>query len=65
MGDVSDDQGGVFCASTRFSCSVGRVAAFQTDPKFGPKRPDVVGLYLSPPENAVVLCVDESLIFRF
>jgi transposase len=31
-----------------------------TDPEFGPKAADVVGLYLSPPENAVVLCVDEK-----
>lgn len=30
------------------------------DPEFGPKAADVVGLYLSPPENAVVLCVDEK-----
>jgi transposase len=31
-----------------------------TDPEFGPKAADVVGLYLSPPENAVVLCIDEK-----
>ena len=31
-----------------------------TDPEFGPKAADVVGLYLNPPENAVVLCVDEK-----
>ena len=31
-----------------------------TDPEFGPKAADVVGLYLDPPENAVVLCVDEK-----
>jgi transposase len=31
-----------------------------TDPEFGPKAADVVGLYLSPPESAVVLCVDEK-----
>lgn len=30
------------------------------DPKFEEKLTDVVGLYLSPPENAVVLCVDEK-----
>ena len=31
-----------------------------TDPEFGPKAADVVGLYLNPPEKAVVLCVDEK-----
>lgn len=31
-----------------------------TDPLFTEKVRDVVGLYMSPPENAVVLCVDEK-----
>jgi transposase len=31
-----------------------------TDPDFAPKAAEVVGLYLHPPENAVVLCVDEK-----
>jgi transposase len=31
-----------------------------TDPQFIEKVRDVVGLYLSPPENALVLCVDEK-----
>ncbi|MBV9238065.1 MAG: IS630 family transposase, partial [Xanthobacteraceae bacterium] len=31
-----------------------------TDPDFVAKVRDVVGLYLSPPEHAVVLCVDEK-----
>jgi transposase len=31
-----------------------------TDPEFAPKAADIVGLYLHPPENAVVLCVDEK-----
>lgn len=31
-----------------------------TDPQFAPKAADIVGLYLNPPENAVVLCVDEK-----
>lgn len=32
---------------------------FSTDPELVAKVTDVVGLYLAPPENAVVLCVDE------
>jgi len=31
-----------------------------TDPEFIGKVRDVVGLYMSPPENALVLCVDEK-----
>ena len=31
-----------------------------TDPQFIDKVRDVVGLYLDPPENALVLCVDEK-----
>ena len=31
-----------------------------TDPEFGPKAADVVGLYLNPPNNALVLAVDEK-----
>ena len=31
-----------------------------TDPEFAAKAADVVGLYLAPPENAFVICVDEK-----
>jgi transposase len=39
-----------------------RVDTFKvsTDPKFEDKLTDVVGLYLNPPENAIVLCMDEK-----
>ena len=33
---------------------------FSTDPELVGKVTDVVGLYLAPPQNAVVLCVDEK-----
>jgi transposase len=33
---------------------------FSTDPQLVAKVTDIVGLYLNPPENAVVLCVDEK-----
>jgi DDE superfamily endonuclease/winged helix-turn helix protein len=33
---------------------------FSTDPELEAKVKDVVGLYLDPPQNAVVLCVDEK-----
>jgi len=31
-----------------------------TDPMFAQKAADIVGLYLNPPEHALVLCVDEK-----
>ena len=33
---------------------------FSTDPQLEAKVADVVGLYLNPPDNAVVVCVDEK-----
>ena len=33
---------------------------FSTDPDFATKLADIVGLYLDPPERALVLCVDEK-----
>jgi len=46
----------------RSGCSrTGRtVSSWSTDPFFIDKVRDVVGLYLDPPERAVVLCVDEK-----
>ena len=39
-----------------------RVETFKlsTDPLFVGKVRDIVGLYLSPPERAIVLCIDEK-----
>jgi len=37
-----------------------RTFTFSPDPKFEEKLLDVVGLYMNPPANAVVLCVDEK-----
>lgn len=31
-----------------------------TDKEFGTKSADIIGLYLNPPQNALVLCVDEK-----
>lgn len=31
-----------------------------TDPEFTVKAADIVGLYIAPPENAIVICVDEK-----
>ncbi|MBM3746140.1 MAG: IS630 family transposase [Acidobacteria bacterium] len=37
-----------------------RTFTFSPDPDFEAKLLDIVGLYLSPPEDALVLCVDEK-----
>ena len=40
--------------------SVATAGCISTDPQFAAKAADVVGLYLNPPEHAVVLSVDEK-----
>jgi transposase len=37
-----------------------RTFTFSPDPDFEAKLLDIVGIYLNPPENALVLCVDEK-----
>lgn len=37
-----------------------RLSSLSTDPQFVEKVRDIVGLYLDPPERALVLCVDEK-----
>ena len=51
---------GVFCASMTFAYSGGGVGVLARTQEFGPKAADIVGLYLNPPGNALVLCVDEK-----
>ena len=38
----------------------GRCASPSSPPLRGPSRPDVVGLYLDPPDNAAVFSFDEK-----
>jgi transposase len=60
LGDVSDDQ--VWRVLRRHGIHLQRRRSWcvSTDPEFAPKAADIVGLYLDPPQNAVVLCVDEK-----
>jgi transposase len=37
-----------------------RTFTFSPDPQFEEKLLDVVGLYMKPPQNAIILCVDEK-----
>ena len=45
-----------------FSLQPHRAETFKlsTDPQFVEKVRDIVGLYMSPPQNAIVICVDEK-----
>jgi transposase len=60
LGDVSADQ--VWRTLRRHGISLRRRRSWcvSTDPEFAAKAADVIGLYLDPPENALVLCVDEK-----
>jgi transposase len=60
LGDVSADQ--VWRTLRRHGISLRRRRSWciSTDPEFAAKAADVVGLYLDPPENALVICVDEK-----
>ena len=60
LGDVSKHQ--VWRVLRRHQISLRRRRSWcvSTDPEFARKAADVVGLYLDPPANAVVLAVDEK-----
>jgi transposase len=60
LGDVSDDQ--IWRILRKYDICLERRRSWciSTDPEFGPKAADIVGLYLNPPQNALVLCVDEK-----
>lgn len=60
LGNVSDDQVWRLLRKHKIQLQRRRSWCISTDPEFGAKAADVIGLYLSPPENAVVLCVDEK-----
>ena len=60
LGDVSDDQVWRVLRRYRISLARRRSGCVSTDPEFAAKAADIVGLYLDPPENAVVLSVDEK-----
>ena len=60
LGDVSEDQVWRILRRRGIQLQRRRNWCITTDPEFGPKAADVVGLYLNPPEKAVVICVDEK-----
>jgi transposase len=58
--DISDDQIWRVLRKHGISLQRRRSWCVSTDPCFAQKAADVVGLYLNPPENAIVLSVDEK-----
>jgi transposase len=60
LGDVSAHQVWRVLRSQRIHLQRRRSWCISTDPQFAPKAADIVGLYLHPPDNAVVLSVDEK-----
>ena len=57
-GGVLDGAADLVCA--RVAAPSGPDVQALDDPRFEEKLVDVVGLYLNPPENAIVLCMDEK-----
>lgn len=60
LADVSADQVWRILRKRQIQLQRRRSWCISTDPEFGPKAADVVGLYLNPPETALVLSVDEK-----
>jgi transposase len=60
LGDVSEGKVWQVLRQQKISLSRRKSWCVSTDPEFVPKAADVVGLYLNPPQNAIVLCVDEK-----
>lgn len=60
LGDVSADQ--VWRVLRKHDLHLERRQSWcvSTDPQFAQKAAEIVGLYLHPPDNALVLCVDEK-----
>jgi transposase len=60
LGDVSKHQVWRVLRSEGIHLQRRRSWCISTDPEFVPKAADIVGLHLAPPENAVILCIDEK-----
>lgn len=60
LGDVHEQQVWRFLRAQKIDLSGRKSWCESSDPAFAGKAADVVGLYLAPPENAIVICVDEK-----
>src|ERR671913_1596311 len=60
LGDVSAHHVWRFLRAQRIDLAGRKSWCLSTDPEFTAKAADIVGLYLDPPDNALVLAVDEK-----
>jgi transposase len=60
LGDVSDQHIWRFLRAQRIDLAGRKSWCLSTDPEFAAKAAAIVGLYLEPPDNAIVLAVDEK-----
>jgi len=60
LGDVHEQQVWRFLRHQRIDLDGQKSWCESDDAEFAAKAADVVGLYLAPPENAIVLCIDEK-----
>ena len=60
LGDVHEQQVWRFLRAQRIDLAGRKSWCESDDPEFVAKAADVVGLYMAPPENAIVICVDEK-----
>ena len=60
LGDVSVHRVWKVLRDNRISLAQSHSWCESPDPEFVPKAAEIVGLYLNPPENAIVLAVDEK-----
>ena len=60
LGDVDVQYVWRFLRAQKIDLSGRKSWCESTDPEFVAKAADVVGLYMAPPENALVICVDEK-----
>ncbi len=60
LGDVDVQYVWRFLRTHKIDLSARKSWGESTDPEFAAKAAEIVGLYLAPPENAIVICVDEK-----
>lgn len=60
LGDVHEQYVWRFLRTQKIDLSGRKSWCESDDPEFVVKAADVVGLYMAPPENAIVICVDEK-----
>ena len=60
LGDISDQHVWRFLRAQRIDLAGRKFWCLSSDPEFAAKAADIVGLYLDPPDHAIVLAVDEK-----